>query len=181
MAHPDWTLRESVVDHETDFFTVGHDVLERPDWTTTDYHWVDRDDVVAVVALDERDGPDDLVLVEQYRQRFDTTTLECPAGIVDPGESFTDAAVRELREETGYTAGSVELLDTCRPTAWTKHEQGIVLATDLTPGEQALEAGEHLTVEPVPVPDAHEAISARGPLTAWTLSALSVARAADAV
>ena len=31
-------------------------------------------------------------------------TLELPAGLIDPGESAASAALRELLEETGYTA-----------------------------------------------------------------------------
>ena len=31
-------------------------------------------------------------------------TVELPAGLIDAGETAAEAAVRELKEETGYTA-----------------------------------------------------------------------------
>jgi 8-oxo-dGTP pyrophosphatase MutT (NUDIX family) len=42
------------------------------------------------------------VLVEQYRHGIGQVTLELPAGDIEPGEDPLEAAVRELREETGY-------------------------------------------------------------------------------
>lgn len=43
------------------------------------------------------------VLVKQYRPAPDSVVLEFPAGLIDPTESAAAAAVRELKEETGYT------------------------------------------------------------------------------
>jgi 8-oxo-dGTP pyrophosphatase MutT (NUDIX family) len=55
--------------------------------------------------------PDDrLVLVWQYRFGTGTLSLEIPGGVVDARESAQEAARRELREETGYEAESLELL-----------------------------------------------------------------------
>lgn len=45
-----------------------------------------------------------LVAIRQYRHGTDTVTLEVPGGGIDTSESPLDAAKRELREETGYTA-----------------------------------------------------------------------------
>jgi ADP-ribose pyrophosphatase len=60
-----------------------------------------------VVAL----TPDDeIVLIWQYRFGTEALSLEIPGGVIDTGEAPEHAAVRELREETGYEAERFELL-----------------------------------------------------------------------
>ena len=58
--------------------------------------------------------PDDEVLfVEQFRVPLQARTIEMPAGLVgdiDAGESIEVSAVRELEEETGWTADHAEVL-----------------------------------------------------------------------
>ena len=44
---------------------------------------------------------DRVVLIRQYRYAIDNYIYEFPAGLLEPGESYHDAAVREMREETG--------------------------------------------------------------------------------
>jgi 8-oxo-dGTP pyrophosphatase MutT (NUDIX family) len=64
-------------------------VLEYPDW-------------VEIVALDREDN---IILVEQYRHGLGVVSLELPGGAVDTGDADPIAAgVRELREETGFSA-----------------------------------------------------------------------------
>jgi ADP-ribose pyrophosphatase len=65
----------------------------------------------AVVVLAEVDGK--IVLVEQYRVPVGGRCLELPAGLVgdeDANAGVEDTAVKELEEETGYTAERVEIL-----------------------------------------------------------------------
>lgn len=45
-----------------------------------------------------------ILMVRQWRYAIGRTTLEIPAGKIDPGESLEECARRELREETGYDA-----------------------------------------------------------------------------
>ena len=51
-----------------------------------------------------------VVVVKQYRFGVGKTTMEIPAGIIDRGETPEQAAIRELKEETGYTATSWKYL-----------------------------------------------------------------------
>lgn len=67
---------------------------------------------VAVIAITDHD---ELVLIEQYRVPLGKPCIELPAGLAgdlgdDPDETFIDAARRELLEETGYAAASIQPL-----------------------------------------------------------------------
>ena len=46
---------------------------------------------------------DRVVLVRQYRYAIDSYIYEFPAGLVEPGEDYREAAIREMKEETGLT------------------------------------------------------------------------------
>lgn len=65
-----------------------------------------------ILAIDEHDH---VLLVEQFRVPLGKACLELPAGLIGdddsaPGEDAATAAVRELEEETGYTAARMELI-----------------------------------------------------------------------
>ncbi len=93
------------------------------------------------------------VLVRQWRHGADRLTAEFPAGVVDPGEPPERTAERELREETGFTAGRMTHLGTCSANpALFKNRIHCYLAEELTPtGEQQLDADELLRYSLVPV------------------------------
>lgn len=51
---------------------------------------------------------DRIVLVKQYRYSIGGYIYELPAGLVDAGESYREAAVREMKEETGLEFKLIE-------------------------------------------------------------------------
>lgn len=77
-----------------------------------EYYVIRPRDYVVVVAT-TADG--EILLVRQYRPAVDRVTLELPSGLLDPGETPAEAARRELFEETGYVAHTVEPLGALLP------------------------------------------------------------------
>ncbi|KAK2892974.1 hypothetical protein Q8A67_012962 [Cirrhinus molitorella] len=60
-------------------------------------------DGVAIIALLKRTlHKDGVVMVKQFRPPMGCNTLEFPAGLIDDNETVETAALRELKEETGY-------------------------------------------------------------------------------
>jgi 8-oxo-dGDP phosphatase len=120
----------SVDEHYTGRSTVRIEVVRTPDGNEVEREIVGHDDAVAIVPVTD-DG--EVVLLRQYRQALREHLLEIPAGTLDvDGESPTDAALRELAEETGYTARSLEHLVTFHNSAgWTDERTHVYLARGL--------------------------------------------------
>lgn len=55
-----------------------------------------------------RDVGPEIVLQKQFRPPLDKVVIEIPAGLIDEGETAEQAAIRELKEETGYVAEVLE-------------------------------------------------------------------------
>lgn len=101
---------------------------------------------VGVVALDD-DGY--VYMVRQFRYPFFETTLEIPAGKLDRGgEDTKEAGIRELREETGLVANSVEYLGTFYATpGFCDEKLTLYLATGLKQGENCPDEDEFIECE----------------------------------
>lgn len=86
--------------------------------------------VIAAVTDDNK-----IIMVKQFRKPMESPILEVPAGKLDGDEDPADAALRELSEETGYSAGKLEKLTEFYPSVgYTTEVLHIYLATDLKPG-----------------------------------------------
>lgn len=57
---------------------------------------------VSVVTIFPKSTGPELLLLKQYRPSIDKIAIEIPGGMIDAGENPEQAAVRELKEETGY-------------------------------------------------------------------------------
>ena len=111
---------------------------------------------VCVVAFDHNDA---LLMVRQFRYPFHEITWEIPAGKINYGEDPKECGARELTEETGYTAKTLESLGILYPTpAYDSEIIHIYYAKDLNFTQQNLDADEFLSVERVPFEKAVEMV-----------------------
>ena len=122
------------------------DMMSLPDGSIQYWDLVDHVGAAAVVPV-LPDGR--ILLVRQYRNPSEEEMLEIPAGKLDSRDEPTQtAAERELSEETGYTADTMERLLVFRPTvAYSNEEIDIYLARNLKHGRQHPDPGEFLNLE----------------------------------
>lgn len=132
------------------------DEVVLPDGTHAMRECVDHPGGVCVAALT---AADELLFVRQFRYPYHEVVRELPAGKRDPGETPEQTGRRELREETGVTAGRLIELGRCYPSpGYTDEVIYLFGATDLQQGETDPDEDEFLEVERVPFAEAVELV-----------------------
>jgi len=134
-------------------------VLEAPDWVN----------VIPVTPRGE------IVMVAQYRHGSRQISLETPAGLIEPDESVEDAAARELREETGYSAGSYTVLgSTLANPAFMTNRYTAILAEDVALTDPTKwDEHEELEIKLVPVDDVPNMLARGDVVNSFAVLALS--------
>lgn len=137
-----------------DFLKFRKDVVELIDRSTATREFVTTNDASAVVAIDREEN---IYLVNQFRYAQQKELLELPAGGVEEGESFLQAAKRELLEETGLESSSWKELGSIVPTSFSNQKLHLFLAEDVEKtGALNLDEGEFLEVVLMPLKKALE-------------------------
>jgi ADP-ribose pyrophosphatase len=146
------TLQETLVSSQTllegNFLQVKRDTVQLPDGTQAMREYVVHPGAVVVVPLLDNGH---VVLERQFRYPVGQVMIELPAGKLDAGEDPLLCGLRELQEETGYTAsewayaGQMHLA-----IAYSTEIIHIYFARGLTAGHRQLDAGEFLDVFTVP-------------------------------
>ena len=145
------SLREETVSsreaYSGSFLHVYHDEVSLPNGGGASREYIRHVGAVCIVALDEQGR---IAMERQYRYPVGETVYEIPAGKLDSKqEDPLLAAQRELREETGITAGRMENLGEFYPTcAYSDEVIHIFLARE----------DEFLSVEMVPLAEVKDMI-----------------------
>ena len=144
-------LFEKTISSKTVFegkiFTVKEDLSQLPNGQTVKRECVSHNGGVCVVALDDEKN---IFLVEQYRYGVCEKTYEIPAGKLEVGEDPLKCGMRELVEETGYSAKNFLSLGMIYPTpAYCSEKIYMYLATELEKSVQNLDDDEFLNVTKV--------------------------------
>ena len=114
-------------------FNVRLETRPLPSGGAHQFEIVESPDAAAIVPILTGGEEPLVVLVEQERPAVGGRVLEIPAGLLEAQERPEETALRELREETGYTAGSLPALTRIYSSPGVITEAiHIYVATDLT-------------------------------------------------
>ena len=143
-----------MVDHTRRIFkgrvvTLDIDTVTLPNGVTIELEMIHHPGAAAVVPMKE-DGT--VILIRQYRHAAGGYIYEIPAGKLHPGEDPKLCAARELQEEIGYRADSLELLTSILTTpGFTDEVIHIYKGTGLTKGKQDLDHDEVIEIVELPL------------------------------
>lgn len=146
-----WPVRKRERVADCRIFAVERTIVRSPkDGGEHDFYRILSDDWVQVVPVT---AAGDVVMIRQYRQGAERATLEIPGGIVDPGETPSAAAARELLEETGYSAERLVPLGDLNPNPalFSNRLHGFVAEGASRVGRICNDRTEETVVELVPV------------------------------
>jgi 8-oxo-dGTP pyrophosphatase MutT (NUDIX family) len=144
-----WTTLRGRAVYENPWISVREDDVVRPDGKPGIYGVVHfRNRAIGVLPVDDQGR---VWLVGQYRYTLNRYSWEIPEGGGPFDESPEDAARRELREETGLSAGRLEFLLCSHLSNSASDEVAFLFrASELTLGASEPEGTERLQVRLFP-------------------------------
>jgi ADP-ribose pyrophosphatase len=130
--------------------------VELPDGREVVREVVDHDPAVVIIPFK---APDTVYLIKQFRVAVNTILLEVPAGLINHDEDPNCAALRELREETGFTASNLHYSGQSFPAPGFCNEKlSFYIATGLTLGKTEFDRDEFIETEELTLPQLKEKI-----------------------
>jgi len=132
---------------------------------------------VAIAAVTDDNK---MVMVKQFRKPAEKVMLEVPAGKREKDENPIETAIRELKEETGYTASDIRLLTKFYASVGYSEEIIYVyLCTGLTPGETEFDDNEAIDIVEYDLEELHKMVMSGEIDDAKTIVAILVTNTAS--
>lgn len=142
----EWKRIEPTTLHKVGWRSIVTKTFLTPDNKTAEFDTIglEGEQCVGIIAV-TTEGK--ILICKQYRVGPEKIMYEIPGGFVDKGESPSEAASRELLEETGYGSDNWEYLGLQHKGAYTNTEWHFFLATDCVAlGSQRLDDHEHIDI-----------------------------------
>lgn len=142
--------------YEGKIINIRVDTVELPYKRYSKREIVEHPGAAGIISI----TPDkDIILVKQFRKPIEEILLEIPAGLIEYGEEPEQCAIRELKEETGYTAGKFKKLFEYYSTPGFSDEKiHIYLAEDIVEGVARPDENEYIEIVKMPVNEALEKV-----------------------
>lgn len=135
---------------------IKRDVISLPNGATAVRETIVRGGACAVVPVDDEGN---IYLVKQYRHAIGKEMVEIPAGMMNPGETPLQCAMREMEEEIGLKAGNMKFVSKMYLSVGVCNELlHLYIATDLKPGVQHLDPDEFIEIKKYKLEDAYKMI-----------------------
>lgn len=155
-------------------FDVRRDEVQLPNGATTHLDIVEHVGAVTILPID---SVGQVWFVRQYRHPTGAEILELPAGTLEEGEDPSDCAYREIQEEIGMAAGSLQKIgEFYLAPGYSTEYMFIYLARDLKPSVLPQDEDEFLSVERLPLEQAVKFAMTGVIKDAKTLAALYLAQ-----
>ncbi|MEM9690180.1 MAG: NUDIX hydrolase [Pseudomonadota bacterium] len=153
-----WKTLSSQTKYDNPWMTVYEDDVINPGGGRNAYGWVHfKNRAIAIVPIDD-DG--NTWLIGQQRFTLGDYSWELPMGGGPLDEAALDAAVRELKEETGLSAERwTELMKVHTSNSITDEEGFVFVAEGLSQGETDFEEMEDLAIRKLPLSEAVQMVT----------------------
>ena len=171
-----WKTISSKIVHKNPWYKIQKDDVVLPNGGAGEYFIVKTDTNASAFIVPIKDGR--IIFIRQYRYVFDEWFIELPGGAVDAGETFEAAAIKELREEAGHVADTMEEVGTFIPLSGAVDEvTHVFVAKDLQFVGQELEATESgMEIVEIDIADAYKMVENGEIIDGQTITALTLAK-----
>ncbi|MCC5909920.1 MAG: NUDIX hydrolase [Clostridiaceae bacterium] len=156
MVFEEKTLKSERI-YEGKIINLRVDTVELPKQKYSKREIIEHAGAVGILAVTKDKK---IILVKQFRKPVEEVLIEIPAGKIEPNEDTKLCALRELKEETGYsTKNIIKLMEFYTTPGFSNEVMHIYLAEDLEEGDAEPDEDEYIESIYLSINEAMEQIS----------------------